>query len=969
MKSSGKGKWNEGKMGKVMPGLQFGKDGGKTSGKGKDGGKNFGKNSSKGFGKANAKGANAELIVSGCNHGTVKEIVRGGFNRSGSNHGRPVYNKCEKVDGQDVQIYFWDSRDGESTCGWWFGSKVGGDVVWAFNPQRDAQTPPMTGWKVPYEGAIDPSMIISTNSFNNSQPLQPPQQSKAKEIGSEAYIAVSGCKHAVVSAIINGSFAKTGENHGKPVYTKNGKTKDGMDVLLYYWHDPKSLSFCGWWFGPVVGGEQVWAFQPSRNVQTPPVSGWQVPYDGPVDETFVITADRKAMMELKRQKQEAEAKKQAEERKVANEAKKQKQEAEAKKLAEEKRASGAIRMVLHKLKAATSEDLAQCEEALEAAMKQHLEACGAEKAKVQLECSNAQKQAKERVAKSVEAQAKAGPLVKELEGLLETAEEALGELQAKFSEEALAEASKEVQACADFVKANGTVMTSDASFSNLRKQSNDCNLLFRKIETQGKRDALKAEAQSKLDALTAKISKYDANKDGLLERAELKKYAKNEFKFDLPEKTVDLIFSNLVPKGQKGVQKDNFRRLRVQVGVARESIIDAERRNRREVRDKEIEELKTQLKAKVEEVAKGVAEAEALAGKVKESMQALKPKDGAEKMKATETLEKLEEIEEQVKVAKEKHENLRKATAEIKQDVDKDVKNWLNGECKPLFGKLKTLNNSLGQSTNVCKRTRLNVDKKAQAEVENTQKQALAVLRNHQIAKGLTSDALFEEMSSGDGEARVVKESDLVDFFAKCGKQLADGDATEMPAAKDLHRLFSIWDEAGDGALSRERLAELLRKFMTVLKKTVLTDGVSIKESKVVRKLGEKEVLEVFGAAVAEAEVEVMRIKARAMDDGAEGWVTISGNQGTTYLKDGGGVFKVVKETILTESFELGAASKDAVAVERKLKVGELVEVKTWMKKHEETGLVRMRCRAILDGSVGWATVLGNQGGVFLEVK
>jgi len=209
----------------------------------------------------------------------------------------------------------------------------------------------------------------------------------------------------------------------------------------------------------------------------------------------------------------------------------------------------------------------------------------------------------------------------------------------------------------------------------------------------------------------------------------------------------------------------------------------------------------------------------------------------------------------------------------------------------------------------------------------------------------------------------------LQSFFAKCGKQPGNGDATEMPASADLHRLFSIWDESGDGALSRERFAELLRKFMKVLKKTVLTDAVSIKESKVVRKLGEKEVLEVFGAAVAEAEVDVMRIKARAMDDGAEGWVTISGNQGTTYLQDGGGVFKVVKETILTESFELGAASKDAVAVERKLKVGELVEVKTWMKKQEETGLVRMRCRAVLDGSVGWATVLGNQGGVFLEVK
>eukprot|EP00930_Biecheleria_cincta_P038481 TRINITY_DN26427_c0_g1_i1.p1 TRINITY_DN26427_c0_g1~~TRINITY_DN26427_c0_g1_i1.p1 ORF type:complete len:943 (-),score=255.05 TRINITY_DN26427_c0_g1_i1:360-3188(-) len=941
-----KGKWNDGKAGKAMPQLQFGKDAGKSGGKGKDGGKNFGKNCGKGFGKTHSKGnvANAELVVTGCNHGTVKEIVRGGFKRTGSNHGRPVYNKCEKVDGQDVVIYFWDSRDGESTCGWWFGSKVGGDVVWAFNPQRDAQTPPMSGWKVPYEGDVDPSMIISINNLKNNQPAQPPQPSKPKEIGFETYIAVSGCSHSVVSSIVNGSFTKTGENHGKPVYTKREKTKDGMDVLLYYWHDPKSLSFCGWWFGPVVGGEQVWAFQPSRTVQTPPVSGWQVPYDGPVDETFVIAADRKAAMEVKRQKQEAEAKKQA----------------------EEKRAAGAIRMVLQKLKTATSEDLSQCEEALEAAVKKDLEGCGAEKAKVQMECNNVLKQAKERVAKvretqekaaakAKEAQEKAAPLVKELDGMLETAESALEALQAKVTEKALADASNQVQACADFTKANGTVMTSDAAFLNLLKRTNDCKQLFRKIETQ-----------SKLDALTAKISKYDANNDGLLERAELKKYAKHEFKFDLPESTVNLIFSNLVPKGQKGVQKDDFQRLKVQVGVARERIIDAERRKRREARDREIEEMKTQLKAKVEEVAKEVAETEALAGKIKESMQALKPKAGGEPVKATETVEKLDEIEEQVKGAKDKVVNLRKAIPQIKQDVDKDVTSWLSGELRPLSGKLKKLDHSLGSSTNICKRTRLTVDKKAQAEVENTQRQALAVLRNHQIAKGLTSDALFEEIASpGDAEARVVQESDLLKFFA--GQQPEKGDATEVPAPDDLRRIFSLWDEAGEGALSRERFAELLRKFMKVMKKTVLTDGVSIKESKVVRKLGEKEVLEVFGAPVAEAEVEVMRIKARAMDDGAEGWVTISGNQGTTYLQDGGGVFKVVKETLLTESFELEATSKDVT--ERKLKVGELVEVKTWMKKQEETGLVRMRCRAILDGSVGWATVVGNQGAVFLEVK
>lgn len=954
MKSSGKGKWNEGKMGKGVQQPHVGKEGGKSGWKGKDGGKN----GSKGFGKGHTKGeANAELIVTGCNHATVKEIVRGGFSRSGSNHGRPAYKKCDKIDGQDVMIYFWDSRDGESTCGWWFGSKVGGDVVWAFNPQRDAQTPPMSGWKVPYEGDVDPSLVISPNNFKNGQGAQPPQTSKQQELGFETHIAVSGCSHSIVGPIVNGCFIKSGENHSKPVYKKTEKTKDDMDVLLYYWHDPKSLSFCGWWFGPVVGGEQVWAFQPSRNVQTPPVSGWKVPYDGPVDETFVINADRKAANQEKKKKQEAEAKKLAEDKAAAAKKLADEKAAAAKKQADEKRAAGAIRMVLHKLKTASSEDLAECEEALDACLKKELESCGAEKAKVQMECDNMQKQAKERVAKVKEARAKAEPLVKELDDMLASAEAAIEALQAKPSEEALAEASKQVQACADFAKDNGTTMRSDDSFSNLLKRANECKQLFRTVETR-----------SKLEAVTAKISKYDSNHDGVLERAEVKKYAKNEFKFDLPERTVNFIFSNLVPKGQKGVQKDDFQKLKVQIGVARERSIDAERRKRREARDKEIEDLKTELKTKVEEVAKGVAETEELTSKIKESTQALKPKAGEEPVKATETLAKLEESEEQVKVTKEQISSLRTAISLVKKDVDKDVTSWLNNELKPLGGKLKTLDRLLGQSSSFCKRARFTVDKRARAEVEKTQKKALAILRDYQIAKGLTSDALFEEVSSpSEGEARVVQESDLLEFFAKRGKAAGDGDTNKMPAPDDLHRLFSLWDEAGDGALSCERLAELLRKLMKVVKKTVLTDGVSIKESKVVRKLEEKEVVEVLGAPVAEAEVDVMRIKARAMDDGAEGWVTISGNQGTTYLQEGGGVFKVVKDTLLTESFDLQVASKETT--ERKLKVGELVEVKTWMKKHEDSGLLRMRCKAILDGSVGWATVVGNQGAVFMELK
>ena len=95
----------------------------------------------------------------------------------------------------------------------------------------------------------------------------------------------------------------------------------------FHFHVPRDdrdgPDFCGWWFGPKVpafllllaasrralrsgqvGGDQVWAYH-SEKAPTPPLSGWkarptascrlpespplrEVPYDGPVDNTFIL---------------------------------------------------------------------------------------------------------------------------------------------------------------------------------------------------------------------------------------------------------------------------------------------------------------------------------------------------------------------------------------------------------------------------------------------------------------------------------------------------------------------------------------------------------------------------------------------------------------------------------------------------------------------------------------------------------
>merc|ERR1711920_699227 len=61
-------------------------------------------------------------------------------------------------------------------------------------------------------------------------------------------------------------------------------------------------------------------------------------------------------------------------------------------------------------------------------------------------------------------------------------------------------------------------------------------------------------------------------------------------------------------------------------------------------------------------------------------------------------------------------------------------------------------------------------------------------------------------------------------------------------------------------------------------------------------------------------------------------------------------------------------AAKKVKDTTRKLKVGEIVEVREWAKKEEKSGLMRMKCKCRSDGVTGWVTTVGNQGTVFLEV-
>jgi Ca2+-binding EF-hand superfamily protein len=312
--------------------------------------------------------------------------------------------------------------------------------------------------------------------------------------------------------------------------------------------------------------------------------------------------------------------------------------------------------------------------------------------------------------------------------------------------------------------------------------------------------------------------------------------------------------------------------------------------------------------------------------------------------------------------------------------VDEELRAWMLAEVSKLEKRTRSWERRLTTATARCASFRDSASSKERVELGVLEKQVLGMIRYHQQEEKLSKDALYEQLDADkDGS---VGEADFLKFFTTCKKEEPkedDGKAApkkDPPSEADLGRVFKHLDEDDEGALSKDRIFIIIRRLMKVSAETALCSGMSIKdkETKTLRRMEVNEVVEVLEGPIEDDSAGVLRVRAVAMKDGVEGWVTLKGNQGTLYLTDGGSLYKVVKETIMTAAFELDAvadkdASKKVKDPTRKLKAGELLEVREFPKKEETSGLTRMKCRAKSDGLVGWVTTVGNAGTIFVTLQ
>ena len=58
-----------------------------------------------------------------------------------------------------------------------------------------------------------------------------------------------------------------------------------QDTFAYY-ASSGDAELSGWWIGPTLGGNEVYAYHPSTVACTPPKDKWNVPHDGTIDKRF-----------------------------------------------------------------------------------------------------------------------------------------------------------------------------------------------------------------------------------------------------------------------------------------------------------------------------------------------------------------------------------------------------------------------------------------------------------------------------------------------------------------------------------------------------------------------------------------------------------------------------------------------------------------------------------------------------------
>jgi len=466
--------------------------------------------------------------------------------------------------------------------------------------------------------------------------------------------------------------------------------------------------------------------------------------------------------------------------------------------------------------------------------------------------------------------------------------------------------------------------------------------LLASVRTVREKATKKASALKKFEVRKDLFAKTNTTGGGKLSRKDIELFGKSEYNFEVSAEIMEKIMKVLEP-----ITLEKFQRMRGMVAIARSEKQARQKRAEEEEKRKILEEQKLAVTKVADEANELLVSAEAILDKAEVEMKPISRNSEmpADEMKSAATAVEgtIASAEKEMEQASEK---LKQVEEECTATEGlKGLEKKLLPRLTDRLGKLK---GHAERVSGAAKAALEKAVRKAYAEVEQNRTEAVTSIRGYMSEKGKTGDQLWEDIGKGSawtlaqflgflkelpelkleadqseklfehiagesGEIDKLRFLELIRLFYKCIKatvltedisiksktvrrldmgevlEALAGPTKEEGANVQRVRCQAVQDEAiGWVTIAGNQGTPFLEpggNFYTCVKETVLTDGLSVQDSKTIRRVTKGEVVEVLEFAKKDASVGVKRIKAKAKLDGTTGWITVSGNQGTSFLE------------------------------------------------------------------------------------